>query len=138
MIRQKDIKAVLEKYDANEITIGVLGGHSGLDVCRGAKKYGFRTLAVCQKGRDKTYTKYFKTRNRDGKELGCIDEVIIVDKFKDIVKKDVQEKLREKNVIFIHNRYFWVYCDYKEVEDKFLVPIFGTSQLVRLEERDVD
>ena len=133
MINQKQIGQILEKYDKSNITIGVLGGHSALDVCRGAKKLGFRTVAVCQKGRELTYTKYYQTRE-DGK--GIIDEIILVDKFKDIVKKEVQEKLRELNTIFVHNRYFWVYCDYKDIENIFLVPIFGTRNYVKLEERD--
>ena len=133
MITQKDIKKILECYDKKNITIVTLGGHSALDICRGAKLHGFKTVAVCQKGREKTYEKYYKTR--DGK--GVIDEIILVDKFKDIVKRDVQEKLRSLNTIFIHNRYFWVYCDFKEIENKFLVPIFGTRDMVKLEERDV-
>ncbi|MCK5283008.1 MAG: formate--phosphoribosylaminoimidazolecarboxamide ligase family protein [Nanoarchaeota archaeon] len=133
MIIQRDIKKILEKYDKNDITIGVLGGHSALDVCRGAKKLGFRTLAVCQKGREKTYAKYYKTRG----DKGIIDEVILVDKFEDIVKKEVQERLRELNTIFIHNRYFWVYCDFNKIEKNFLVPIFGSRTMLKLEERDV-
>ncbi len=132
-VTQERIKQILENYDKSNITIGVLGGHSALDVCRGAKKHGFRTLAVCQKGREKTYTKYYKTRN----SKGVIDEIILVDNFKDIVKRDVQNKLRELNTIFIHNRYFWVYCDFNEIEKKFLVPVFGTRGMVKLEERDI-
>ena len=50
MITKENIKKVLAKYDKENITIGVLGGHSALDVCRGAKRLGFRTLVVCQKG----------------------------------------------------------------------------------------
>jgi len=128
------ISQILENYDKTNITIGVLGGHSALDVCRGAKKLGFRTVAVCQKGREETYAKYYKARD-DGR--GIIDEIILVDKFKDIIKKDVQNKMRELNTIFIHNRYFWVYCDFKDIEKKFKVPIFGTRTMVKLEERDV-
>ncbi len=128
------ISKILEEYDKANITIGVLGGHSALDVCRGAKKLGFRTVAVCQKGREQTYAKYYKTRE-DGK--GIIDEIILVDKFKDIVKKEVQEKLRSLNTIFIHNRYFWVYCDFKDIEKRFKVPIFGTRTMIKLEERDI-
>jgi len=131
-VRMKEIAKIVQGYDTTSITIGVLGGHSALDVCRGAKMYGFRTVAVCQKGREKTYTKYYK--RRDGK--GVIDEVILVDKFSDIVKKEVQEKLREMNTVFIHNRYFWVYCDFKKIENDFMVPIFGSRSLVKLEERD--
>jgi 5-formaminoimidazole-4-carboxamide-1-(beta)-D-ribofuranosyl 5'-monophosphate synthetase len=132
-LNQEKINQILQDYDKTNITIGVLGGHSALDVCRGAKKLGFRTLAVCKKGRDKTYSKYYKTRGNKG----IIDEVIIVDDFKDIVNKDVQEQLRELNTIFIHNRYFWVYCNFKDIEEKFMVPIFGTRTMLKLEERDV-
>ena len=135
MIKRGEIQKIVDNYDTNEITIGVLGGHSGLDVCRGAKKHGFKTLAVCQKGREKTYTKYYKTR-KDGR--GCIDETIVLPKFSDVIKKEVQEKLRSKNTIFIHNRYFWVYFDdFNDVEEKFKVPIYGTREMVKLEERDI-
>jgi 5-formaminoimidazole-4-carboxamide-1-(beta)-D-ribofuranosyl 5'-monophosphate synthetase len=134
MIERKTIQNIVRSYDADNITIGVLGGHSGLDVCRGAKKHGFKTLAVCQKGREKTYTKYYKTRE-DGR--GCIDETIVLDKFADITRPDIQETLRDKNTIFIHNRYFWVYFNFEDIENKFNVPIYGTREMVKLEERDV-
>ena len=132
-VTQENINNVLASYNKSEITIGVLGGHSALDVCRGAKLHGFRTVAVCQKGREKTYDKHYKTRDNKG----IVDEVILVDKFSDITKKEVQEKLRALNTIFIHNRYFWVYCDFKEIENNFLVPLYGTRTMLKLEERDV-
>ncbi len=134
MIERKDIQKLADSFDKSNITIGVLGGHSGLDVCRGAKKHGFNTLAVCQKGRENTYTKYYKTR-KDGR--GCIDETILLDKFADITKPKIQEELRAKNTIFIHNRYFWVYFDFKDIENNFMVPIFGSRGMLKLEERDV-
>jgi len=133
MIERKKIQDLVDSYNKKNITIGVLGGHSALDVCRGAKKYGFKTIAVCQKGREKTYTKYYKTRSNKG----CINETIILDKFSDITKSEIQEELRSKNTIFIHNRYFWVYFDFKDIENNFLVPIFGTRDMLKLEERDV-
>ncbi|MBI2638224.1 formate--phosphoribosylaminoimidazolecarboxamide ligase family protein [Candidatus Peregrinibacteria bacterium] len=139
MISQKDIQHILKNYDTEKLTVGVLGGHSALDVCAGAKKLGLRTVAVCQKGRDAPYSKYFKTRDatdRAGITIGCIDDVILVDKFGDIVKPEVQERLRKLNTIFIHNRYFWVYCDFHKIETEFKVPIFGTRSLLKLEERD--
>ncbi len=129
-----DLTEVLKNYDTSQITIAVLGGHSALDVCEGAKAQGFKTLAVCQKGREQTYAKYYKTR--DGR--GCIDHIITVDKFADIVKPEVQDELRAHNAIFIHNRYFWVYCNFDEIENDFQVPIYGTREMVRLEERDVE
>ena len=134
MINRKEIQGLVETYDKDNITIGVLGGHSGLDVCRGAKKHCFRTIAVCQKGREKTYTRYYKT-HKDGR--GCVDETILLDKFADITKPDVQKELRNRNTIFIHNRYFWVYFDFNDIEKNFKVPIYGTRGMLKLEERDV-
>ena len=134
MVERKIIQDIVDSYDTKDITIGVLGGHSGLDVSRGAKKQGFKTLAVCQKGREKTYTKYYKTRE-DGR--GCIDETIVLDSFSDITKPHVQDQLREKNTIFVHSRYFWVYFDFNDIENNFQVPIYGTRGMVKLEERDV-
>jgi 5-formaminoimidazole-4-carboxamide-1-(beta)-D-ribofuranosyl 5'-monophosphate synthetase len=134
MIEIEKIQKLVGSYDKDKLTIGVLGGHSALDVCRGAKKHGFRTLAVCQNGREKTYTKYYKTRE-DGR--GCIDDTIILDKFSDTTKPEVQDQLRKKNTIFIHNRYFWVYFDFNDIENNFNVPIYGTRSMLKLEERDV-
>jgi len=128
------VDKLLSLYDLDKITIGVLGGHSALDVCRGAKRQGFNTIAVCQRGREKTYDKYF--RSRDGK--GIVDETIILEKFLDITSPAIIKKLQDRNTIFIHNRYFWVYFDFNDIESKFDVPIFGTRGMLRLEERDVE
>ncbi|MFC1616133.1 DUF1297 domain-containing protein [Patescibacteria group bacterium] len=139
MITQEKIAEIIKDYDPENITIGSLGGHSALDVCSGAKKYGFKTVAVCQKGREKTYAEYYRTKKDSYAlrgETGCIDDVIMVDKFDDIVNEDVQEQLRSMNTVFIHSRYFWVYTDFTKIEYEFNVPIFGSRGLVKLEERD--
>lgn len=115
-------------------TIAVLGSHSALDVCRGAKDLGFNALVVVQKGRDKTYAKYYKTQ--DG--LGCVDEVIELDKFADILKPEIQKQLLRRNCIFIPHRSFEVYInDYSKIETKFKIPIFGNRFLLKIEERGV-
>src|SRR4030043_122268 len=38
----------------------MVASHSALDVCDGAVEEGFRTVGICQEGREKTYAKYFK------------------------------------------------------------------------------
>ena len=131
MITQKDMAEIASRY-GKDITIGTLGGHSALDICRGAKDEGLKTLVVCQKGREKTYTQHYASRN--GK--GIVDETIVLDKFTDITKPEIQEKLRKMNTVFVHSRYFWVYCDIGKIENEFRVPIFGTRGLVRKEERN--
>jgi len=113
-------------------TIAVIGSHSALDVCRGAKDEGFKTLVIVEKGRDKTYADYFKSNGT----LGCIDEVIYVEKFKNILSEKVQQILKKKNCIFIPHRSFEVYLnDYDAIEKQFKIPIFGNRYLLRTEER---
>ncbi len=142
-----DIASLIKGYDLKNLTVGVLGGHSALDVCHGAKKHGFRTVCVARKGREKTYERYFRTRQSiekaesgergAGSMKGCIDETIVVDNFSNVLNKNVQDKLRKMNTIFVHNRYFWVYFDdFSKVENDFNVPIFGSRTLLKLEERD--
>ena len=54
------IEQVIKKYNPKEIRIGVLGSHSALEIASGAKQEDLETVVVCQKGREKTYTKYYK------------------------------------------------------------------------------
>ncbi len=114
--------------------IAVLGSHSALEVAAGAKAYGFTNVVVVQKGRDKTYSQYFAKKD----DLGCVDSVIMLEKFSDIIKKEVIDKLNEVFTIFIPNRSFETYLnyDYQAIEKKFTVPIFGNRHLLSLEERD--
>lgn len=133
-----DLSAILKSYDPQNLTIVSLGGHSALDVCAGAKKDGFKTLVVAQKGREKTYNQYYRTRpwGKDGTK-GCVDDVIVVKQFSDILKPKIQADLRARNAIVIGSRYFWVYFkDFARVEKDFKVPIYGNRSLVKLEERD--
>lgn len=113
-------------------TIAVLGSHSALDVCRGAKDEGFKTLVIVEKGRDKTYANYFKSKSN----IGCVDEVLYVEKFKDVVSSAIVKKLKDKNVIFVPNRSFEVYVnDYNAIENDFKIPMFGNRKMLRMEER---
>lgn len=116
-------------------TIAVLGSHSALEVCRGAKDQGLPTLVVAEKGREKIYNKHFATR--DG--TGCVDECLVISKFDKLLSQDIQKKLRSKNVIFVPHRSFEVYLnfDYEAIEKKFKVPLFGNRYLLKIEERAV-
>lgn len=115
-----------------DFTIAVVGSHCALDVCRGAKDEGFKTLVIVEKGRDKTYAQYFKSSGA----LGCVDEVIYLEKFKDLLKPQFQKQLLAKNCVFIPHRSFEVYVNnYDAIEKDFKVPVFGNKKLLRFEER---
>ncbi len=139
MIERKEITEILSGYDLKETTIGVLASHSALDVCDGAVEEGFRTHAVCQKGREKTYTEYFKAQRQGGKLIrGIVDTADVYNKFNEILKIENQQKLRDRNTIFIPNRSFTSYCSIDDVEEKFIVPMFGSRNLLRSEERGIE
>jgi 5-formaminoimidazole-4-carboxamide-1-(beta)-D-ribofuranosyl 5'-monophosphate synthetase len=98
-----------------------------------------RNLVVTAKGREKTYAHYFASRERPVPR-GCVDEVLELDSFAEIVNDDVQRRLLDRNVIFVANRSFEVYLrekfEYDEIERRMLVPFFGNRHLLRAEERE--
>ncbi|RLI75570.1 5-formaminoimidazole-4-carboxamide-1-(beta)-D-ribofuranosyl 5'-monophosphate synthetase [Archaeoglobales archaeon] len=120
-------RKVVEDYE--DVTIAIFGSHSAKEAGISAKAWGFRTVVIVQKGRDKLYTKY----NRH-----LYDEVIILDSFKDLLNKEVQERLIEQNAILIPNRSFAVYVGYDGIENEFEVPIYGNRYLLRAEERNFE
>ncbi|MGQ9597462.1 MAG: DUF1246 domain-containing protein, partial [Thermoproteota archaeon] len=127
VIERKEIQEITSRYDVENITIGVLGSHSAEEVGVSAKSFGFRTLVVCQKGREALYAKYNKH---------LFDHVIIVDRFSDMVREDVQEEMRRLNTIFIPNRSFSVYVGYDKIEKNLRIPIYGNRMILRAEERN--
>jgi 5-formaminoimidazole-4-carboxamide-1-(beta)-D-ribofuranosyl 5'-monophosphate synthetase len=121
------IKDVINGYDPQNIRIGVLGSHSALEIASGAKQEGFETVVVCQKGRDKTYTKYYRN---------IFDHTLLLDKFADMTSPSNVRKLTSLNTVFVPNRSFSVYAGYENIEEKFAVPLIGNRYMLRTEERN--
>ena len=71
-------------------TIVTLGSHCALQVLKGAKDEGFKTILVCEKKREKLYRRF-----------KFIDELIIVEKFAEILTSEVQDKLKQLSLIHI-------------------------------------
>jgi len=136
LIDRSRILEILDGYDLRNPMIGAIASHSALDTCDGAIEEGFKTLAVCQKGREKTYAQYFRTNRVDGQVLtGVVDDVRILNKFSDVVQTDQQDILRSKNVLFVPNRSFTSYCGMDAVENDFELPLLGSRNLLRSEDR---
>ncbi|KCZ73194.1 ATP-utilizing enzymes of ATP-grasp superfamily (probably carboligase) [Candidatus Methanoperedens nitroreducens] len=139
MIERKEIIEVLSEYDPGNITIGVLASHSALDVCDGAVEEGFRTYAVCERGRERTYTEYFRAKRQNGKIIrGVVDSIDVYNRFNEILKPENQKRLRDRNTIFIPNRSFTSYCSIDAIEDDFKVPMFASRNMLRSEERGIE
>ena len=69
-----DVGNLIDKYDLDNITLGVIGSHSALEIMDGAKDEGFRTICICQKGRELPYQKFSR----------LADEILVLDKSKQI------------------------------------------------------
>jgi 5-formaminoimidazole-4-carboxamide-1-(beta)-D-ribofuranosyl 5'-monophosphate synthetase len=136
--RSGGVTRVLGAYDPTQLTLASIGSHSALEVAYGARAQGLRNLVVTAKGRDRTYARYF-AREETPVARGCVDEVLEVETFPEILRDDVQRRLLERNVVFVPNRSFEVYLhqqyDYDEIERRMLVPFFGSRTLLRAEER---
>ena len=71
--------------------IATLGSHCSLQVLKGAKDEGLKTMLVCEKKREKLYRRF-----------PFIDELIIVDSFKEVLDARCQKTLEENNAVLIH------------------------------------
>jgi len=123
MIKRSEIQKIVREY--SDLTVGVLGSHSALEIMDGAKDENLQTLVVCQKGREVPYKRFQRIS----------DEIILVNKFKEMLSNKIQARLRFLNTIVVPHRALTAYLGYEAVENKFKVPLFGNRLLFQAEER---
>ncbi|MGB9134092.1 MAG: formate--phosphoribosylaminoimidazolecarboxamide ligase [Candidatus Bathyarchaeia archaeon] len=116
------IDKILEAYDKSKIAIGTIGSHSALNIFKGAKDEGLRTVCVCKKSDEIVYRRF-----------PLADEIILVKDFKEILDEKVQQRLRELNTILIPHGSFNAYLNLDEVTNGLQVPMFGNRQLLQWE-----
>ncbi|WP_415281762.1 DUF1246 domain-containing protein [Candidatus Nitrososphaera sp. FF02] len=103
------------------ITIATLGSHCALQVLKGAKDEGFKTLLVCEKKRVGLYERF-----------GFIDEMIVVDKFSEVDGDRCRNALKKKNAIIIPHGTLISQMPSNDIE-KIQTPIFGNKWILRWE-----
>lgn len=109
----------MARHKQSDFCIATLGTHSALQILKGAKDEGFRTIAICKKGNEKPY-----------KMFGVADEIISVDEYKDITK--LLPELRKKNAILIPHASFVAYMGHEAVE-KLDIMYYGNKKILRWE-----
>jgi len=125
MIERREIQEIADSYKPNRFHIAIFGSHSALELGMSARANGISTVLIAQKGREMVYK-----RNRH-----LYDEIILLDKFSDILNEDIQNRLRDLNSVLVPNRSFSVYVGYDGIENTFKVPIYGNRYLLRAEDR---
>ena len=123
MIKRSEIQKIVRGY--SDLSIGTLGSHSALEIMDGAKDENFRTSVICQRGREVPYKRFSR----------IADEIIIVNKFKDMLSPKMQSRLRAENTVIVPHRALTAYLGYDAVENRFKVPLFGNRALFQAEER---
>jgi 5-formaminoimidazole-4-carboxamide-1-(beta)-D-ribofuranosyl 5'-monophosphate synthetase len=122
MIESQDIAKILEKYDTSKLAVGTLGSHSSLNIFKGAKEEGFRTVCICKEKDAIMYQKY-----------PLVDELIIVKDFTELLNEQLQERLRKLNVVLIPHGSFTAYLSTEELTDSLFVPMMGNRKLLHWE-----
>ena len=121
MVASGEISDLLSRYNREDISIATIGSHSALNIFKGAREEGLKTVCLCKKGREKLYKHY-----------DLVDEFIMVDEFEDITTDDVTEKLHELNSIVIPHGSFNAYVNQRKM-DKWSVPLMGNRKLLEIE-----
>ncbi len=103
----------------SDFAIATLGSHTALQILKGAKDEGFRTICVCQKGQEKVY-----------KSFGVADTIISVDSFLNFF--EIEKKLMEENAILIPHGSFVSYLGWKKVQDITMMH-YGTKGILEWE-----
>ena len=99
--------------------IATLGSHSALQILKGAKDEGFKTIAICEKGKDKPY-----------KSFGVADDIITLPDFKKFF--DIEDLLIKKNAIIIPHGTFVSTLDLKKIE-QLRVMHYGNKSILKWE-----
>jgi 5-formaminoimidazole-4-carboxamide-1-(beta)-D-ribofuranosyl 5'-monophosphate synthetase len=118
------VKAVLNSYDLNKISIGTICSHSALQIFYGAKLEGFKTVGVIKADRKAVYEAY---------PAASPDSYIEVKDWSEILDEKVQQQLIEKNTIMIPHGSFVEYVGLSNIMRTFHVPILGNRNTLEWE-----
>jgi 5-formaminoimidazole-4-carboxamide-1-(beta)-D-ribofuranosyl 5'-monophosphate synthetase len=131
-----EVGAIVGAYGPEPV-VAAVGSHSALDIADGASTEGFRTLVLAARGREKTYSQYFRTRRDSAGRVvrGCVDEVWTYEKFADLAQPKEQARLRAHSALLVPNRALSSYVDATVLEDELRVPLVGSRRMLRIEER---
>jgi len=99
--------------------IATLGSHSALQILKGAQQEGFKTIAVCIKGREKPY-----------KQFKVADKIITIDSYDNFER--IQDQLIKQNAILIPHASFITYMGFERIEN-LKVPYFGNKKILKWE-----
>jgi len=102
-------------------SIATLGSHCALQVLKGAKDEGLKTLIVCEKRREKLY-----------KRFNFIDEFILVDSFVEVLDQKISSVLEQNNSVLIPHGTLIAQMNTEQIES-IKTPVFGNKMILKWE-----
>lgn len=102
-------------------TISTLGSHCALQVLKGAKDEGFKTLLVCERKREKLYQRF-----------KFIDKLVMVDSFTDVLKQNVLDELGKNESVLVPHGTLISTMNSEQIE-QIKIPFFGNRWILRWE-----
>ena len=103
------------------ISVATLGSHCALQLLKGAKDEGLKTLLICEKKRESLYRRF-----------KFIDELILVDSFLEILEQKCESILQKNNSILIPHGTLIAQMNSEQIES-IKTPIFGNKHILRWE-----
>ena len=99
-------------------SIATLGSHCALQVLKGAKDEGFKTVLICEKKRERLYRRF-----------KFIDKLILVDSFLEVSESKCESALEENNSILIPHGTLIAQMKQEQIES-IQTPIFGNKHIL--------
>ena len=103
------------------VSIATLGSHCALQVLKGAKDEGFKTILLCEKKREHLYRRF-----------GFIDEIFLMDSFLELFEQNCESMLQENNSILIPHGTLVSQMSSEQIES-IKTPVFGNKYILRWE-----
>jgi len=103
------------------ISVATLGSHCALQLLKGAKDEGLKTLLICEKKRESLYRRF-----------KFIDELVLVDSFSEILEQKCESVLRKNNSILIPHGTLIAQMNSEQIES-IKTPVFGNKHILRWE-----
>ena len=103
------------------VSIATLGSHCALQVLKGAKDEGFKTILLCEKKRERLYRRF-----------GFIDEIFLMDSFLELFEQNCESMLQENNSILIPHGTLISQMSSEQIES-IKTPVFGNKYILRWE-----
>jgi len=101
--------------------IATLGSHCALQVLKGAKDEGLKTVLICEKKRERLY-----------KRFSFIDEVFLVDSFLELLDQKCTAFLEQNNSVLIPHGTLIAQMTTEQIES-IQTPIFGNKWILKWE-----